>query len=146
MSTIANSDEDVKTIGKRLKKLVEECEKPAVEVPSSSHNTESDSTTKDVNEELNRQAKWMEKKLKMVKEIAVNYKEMREENINGVLAQNTKLIEECNKLRSLNQEFKDNIKKYEKELGDLIRKKEKASSLKMQKDDLNLRNINDKLK
>jgi hypothetical protein len=129
-----------------LKKLVEECEKPAVEVPSSSHNTESDSTTKDVNEELNRQAKWMEKKLKMVKEIAVNYKEMREENINGVLAQNTKLIEECNKLRSLNQEFKDNIKKYEKELGDLIRKKEKASSMKMQKDDLNLRNINDKLK
>jgi hypothetical protein len=119
-----------------LKKLVEECEKPAVEVPSSSHNTESDSTTKDVNEELNRQAKWMEKKLKMVKEIAVNYKEMREENINGVLAQNTKLIEECNKLRSLNQEFKDNIKKYEKELGDLIRKKEKASSMKMQKDDL----------
>lgn len=88
----------------------------------------------------------MEKKLKMVKEIAVNYKEMREENINGVLAQNTKLIEECNKLRSLNQEFKDNIKKYEKELGDLIRKKEKASSMKMQKDDLNLRNINDKLK
>lgn len=129
-----------------MKKLVEECEKPAVEVPSSSHNTESDSTTKDVNEELNRQAKWMEKKLKMVKEIAVNYKEMREENINGVLAQNTKLIEECNKLRSLNQEFKDNIKKYEKELGDLIRKKEKASSMKMQKDDLNLRNINDKLK
>lgn len=136
----------MKTIGKRLKKLVEECEKPALEVPSTSHNTESDSTTKDVNEELNRQAKWMEKKLKMVKEIAVNYKEMREENINGVLAQNTKLIEECNKLRSLNQEFKDNIKKYEKELGDLIRKKEKASSMKMQKDDLNLRNINDKLK
>lgn len=37
---------------------------------------------------------------------------MREENINAVLAQNTKLIEECNRLRSLNQDFKDNIKKY----------------------------------
>ena len=48
---------------------------------------------------------------------------MREENINSVLAQNTKLIEECNRLRSLNQDFKDNIKKYEKELSDLVRKK-----------------------
>ena len=82
----------------------------------------------------------------MVKEIAVNYKEMREENINAVLAQNTKLIEECNRLRSLNQEFKDNIKKYEKELSDLIRKKEKAATMKVQKDDFNLKNINDKLK
>lgn len=50
----------------------------------------------------------------MVKDIAVNYKEMREENINGVLAQNTKLIEECNKLRKMNEEFKRNIKNYEK--------------------------------
>jgi hypothetical protein len=82
----------------------------------------------------------------MVKEIAVNYKEMREENINAVLAQNTKLIEECNRLRSLNQEFKENIKKYEKELSDLIRKKEKAATMKVQKDDLNLKSINDKLK
>jgi len=65
-----------------------------------------------VNDELERQTKWMEKKLKMVKDIAVNYKEMREENINGVLAQNTKLIEECNKLRKLNEDFKKNIKMY----------------------------------
>jgi hypothetical protein len=61
---------------------------------------------------LERQARWMEKKLKMVKDIAVNYKEMREENINGVLAQNTKLIEECNKLRKMNEDFKKNIKVY----------------------------------
>lgn len=65
----------------------------------------------------------MEKKLKMVKDISENYKEMREENINGVLAQNTKLIEECNKLRSLNDEYKKNIQMYEKELADLLRKK-----------------------
>ena len=64
--------------------------------------TENQDSTKEVNEELERQAKWMEKKLKMVKDIAINYKDMREENINGVLAQNTKLIEECNKLRKLN--------------------------------------------
>lgn len=48
---------------------------------------------------------------------------MREENINGVLAQNTKLIEECNKLRSLNDEYKKNIQQYEKQLADLLRKK-----------------------
>jgi hypothetical protein len=40
--------------------------------------TDQNDTTKQVNEELNRQAKWMEKKLKMVKDIAVNYKDMRE--------------------------------------------------------------------
>lgn len=46
----------------------------------------------------------------------------------------------------MNEEFKDNIKKYEKELADLIRKKEKASTMKVQKDELNLKGINDKLK
>jgi hypothetical protein len=65
-----------------------------------------------VNEELIRQAKWMDKKLKMVKDISENYKEMREENINSVLVQNTKLIDECNKLRSLNDEYKRNIQQY----------------------------------
>lgn len=63
---------------------------------------------------MGRQAKWMEKKLKMVKDIAENYKDMREENINNVLAQNTQLIEECNKLRNLNEEYKKNIQQYEK--------------------------------
>ena len=66
----------------------------------------------------------------MVKDIAENYKEMREENINGVLAQNTKLIEECNKLRSLNDEFKKNIRQHEKDLADLIRKKERNNQMK----------------
>ncbi len=37
---------------------------------------------------------------------------MREENINGVLAQNTKLIEECNKLRKMNDDYKKNIKNH----------------------------------
>lgn len=61
----------------------------------------------------------------MVKDIAENYKDMREENINNVLAQNTQLIEECNKLRNLNEEYKKNIQQYEKQLADLLRKKEK---------------------
>jgi hypothetical protein len=98
-----------------------------------------------VNEELERQARWMEKKLKMVKDIAVNYKEMREENINGVLAQNTKLIEECNKLRKMNEEFKRNIKNYEKELSDLLRKKDKVTQIKKIDDSMNLKGINKKL-
>jgi len=98
-----------------------------------------------VNEELERQAKWMEKKLKMVKDIAVNYKEMREENINGVLAQNTKLIEECNKLRRMNDEYKRNIKNHEKELSDLIRKKDKTAQIKKLDDTINLNGINKKL-
>lgn len=86
----------------------------------------------------------MEKKLKMVKDIAVNYKEMREENINGVLAQNTKLIEECNKLRKMNEDFKKNIKVYEKELSDLLRKKDKIGHKKLD-DSINLKGINRKL-
>lgn len=98
-----------------------------------------------MNEELERQAKWMEKKLKMVKDIAVNYKEMREENINGVLAQNTKLIEECNKLRRMNDEYKRNIKNHEKELSDLIRKKDKTAQIKKLDDTINLNGINKKL-
>lgn len=81
----------------------------------------------------------------MVKDIAVNYKEMREENINGVLAQNTKLIEECNKLRKMNEEFKRNIKNYEKELSDLLRKKDKVTQIKKIDDSMNLKGINKKL-
>lgn len=87
----------------------------------------------------------MEKKLKMVKDIAENYKEMREENINGVLAQNTKLIDECNKLRTKNEEFKRNIRQYEKELSDLLRKKERSNQMKREQDSFNLKNINKKL-
>lgn len=80
----------------------------------------------------------------MVKDIAVNYKEMRQENINGVLAQNTKLIEECNKLRKMNEDFKKNIKIYEKELSDLLRKKDKIAHKKLD-DSMNLKGINKKL-
>lgn len=87
----------------------------------------------------------MEKKLKMVKDIAVNYKEMREENINGVLSQNTKLIEECNLLRKMNDQYKKNIKNYEKELSDLVRKKDKTTQIKKIDESMNLKGINKKL-
>ena len=87
----------------------------------------------------------MEKKLRMVKDIAVNYKEMREENINGVLSQNTKLIEECDVLRKKNDEFKRSIKNYEKELSDLLRRRDKASQIKRADDNLQLGGINQRL-
>lgn len=81
----------------------------------------------------------------MVKDIAINYKEMREENINGVLAQNTKLIEECTKLRQMNDEYKKSIKNHEKELSDLIRKKDKSVQIKKMNDSINFKGINKKL-
>lgn len=70
---------------------------------------------------------------------------MREENINGVLAQNTKLIEECTNLRKMNDEYKKNIKMHEKELSDLIRKKDKSVQLKKMNDSVNFKGINKKL-
>ncbi len=60
------------------------------------------------------------------------------------MAQNTKLIEECNKLRKMNEDFKKNIKIYEKELSDLLRKKDKIAHKKLD-DSMNLKGINKKL-
>lgn len=145
MASIANSDDDPKTIGKRLKGLIEESDKAGTQFYGKREGAEEQDTTQEVNEELERQARWMEKKLKMVKDIAVNYKEMREENINGVLAQNTKLIEECNKLRKMNEDYKKSIKNHEKELSDLIRKKEKSTQLKRMDESMNFKGINKKL-
>ena len=63
-----------------------------------------------------------------------------------MLAQNTKLIEECTKLRSKNEEYKRNIRQYEKELADLLRKKERTNQIKKEQEAFNLNNINKKLK
>lgn len=57
-------------IGKKLRKLVEECDEGAdVEHAQPDGNDKPDSL-REVNEELERQARWMEKKLKMVKDIS----------------------------------------------------------------------------
>ena len=63
-----------------------------------------------------------------------------------MLAQNTKLIDECNKLRTLNDEFKRNIRQYEKELADLMRKKERNNQIRKEQESMNLKGINKKLK
>lgn len=54
------------------------------------------------------------------------------------------MIEECNKLRKMNEDFKKNIKIYEKELSDLLRKKDKIAHKKLD-DSMNLKGINKKL-
>ena len=61
------------------------------------------------------------------------------------MSQNTKLIEECNKLRTMNEEYKKNIKNFEKELSDLVRKKDKNSQIKKIDESINLKGINRKL-
>ena len=93
---------------------------------------------------MSRQAKWMNRKLTLIKNTAENYKEIREDNINNILGQNTKLIEECNQLRRSNETYKRDIKKYEKELGEYMRKKEKVE-VKRKSTGANLAGLNKKL-
>ena len=45
----------------------------------------------------------------------------------------------------MNEEYKRNIKNHEKELSDLIRKKDKTSQIKKLDDTINLKGINKKL-
>ena len=57
----------------------------------------------DVNDELLKQAKWITKKLYLVNVTGRKLREIKEESIQSILAQNGKLIEECNLLRSENE-------------------------------------------
>lgn len=65
----------------------------------------------------------MTKKLYLIKLTSDKLKDIREDNINTILSQNTKLIEECNLLRSENEKYKKEIKNVEKLLSDAIRKR-----------------------
>ena len=67
----------------------------------------------------------MTKKLYLIKLTSDKLKDIREDNINTILSQNTKLIEECNLLRSENEKYKKEIKNVEKLLSDAIRKRQK---------------------
>ena len=58
-----------------------------------------------VNDELLRQAKWITKKLYLVNATGKKLREIKEDNIQAVLMQNGKLIEECNLLRSENEKL-----------------------------------------
>ena len=52
-------------------------------------------------------------------------KRIRDDNINAILNQNTKLIEECNLLRNENERRKKEIKKVNKLLAEAWRKRDK---------------------
>ena len=82
----------------------------------------------EVNDELLRQGKWMTKKLYLIKVTSDKLKEIREDNINTILNQNTKLIEECNMLRSENEKYRKKIKNVEKLLAEAIRRRQKLKS------------------
>jgi regulator of replication initiation timing len=65
----------------------------------------------------------MTKKLYLIKVTSDKLKEIREDNINTILNQNTKLIEECNMLRGENEKYRKKIKNVEKLLAEAIRKR-----------------------
>ena len=69
----------------------------------------------------------MAKKLNLIKITSVKLKEIREENTNTILNQNTKLIEECNLLRGDNEKVKGDLRKKEKQLAELKRKRNKLA-------------------
>ena len=59
----------------------------------------------DINDELLKQGKWMNKKLYLIHLTCGKLKEIRSENITQILNQNTKLIQECNILRGENEQY-----------------------------------------
>jgi len=65
----------------------------------------------------------MTKKLYLIKLTSKKLKDIRDDNINTILNQNTKLIEECNLLRGENERFRKEMKKIEKLLAEAIRKR-----------------------
>lgn len=58
-------------------------------------------------------------------ETSSKLKLIRDDNINTILNQNTKLIEECNLLRAENERYRKEMKKIEKLLAEAIRKRTK---------------------
>ena len=54
-------------------------------------------------------------------------KKIRNDSINAILAQNTKLIEECNLLREENEKNKKELKSVEFQLTEVMRKRAEIS-------------------
>jgi len=98
----------------------------------------------EVNEELLRQSQWMQKKLYLIDVTSQNMKKLRDDNINTILNQNTKLIEECNLLRTENETQKKEIKKIEKLLHEAIRKREKLRQANQNQNPAMMKQLNDK--
>lgn len=82
----------------------------------------------DVNDELLKQAKWITKKLYLVNVTGRNLRDIKEASIQNILAQNGKLIEECNLLRGDNENLTNKMKFLEKVVQDGIKKKRKIEN------------------
>jgi cilia- and flagella-associated protein 57 len=84
----------------------------------------------DINEELHKQGRWMNRKLWLIDETNKKLKEIREENVDQILNQNTKLIEECNILRAENERHKKLTRNVQKMLMEAKRMRNKKANKK----------------
>ena len=81
-------------------------------------------------DDLIKQGRWLTKKLLLIKENSKKMKKIRNDSINAILAQNTKLIEECNLLREENEKNKKELKSVEFQLNEIMRKRVKLKMLR----------------
>lgn len=81
----------------------------------------------DINLELEKQGRWMNRKLWLIDETNKKLKEIREENVDQILNQNTKLIEECNIIRAENERYKKLTRNVQKMLMEAKRMKTKKT-------------------
>ncbi|EAR86922.2 WD domain, G-beta repeat protein (macronuclear) [Tetrahymena thermophila SB210] len=136
LQTIMKSQESVTVVGKKLYDMLEKSKNNEEFNKYSSKKVISNEDIKEiikmkqekpneVNDELLRQGRWMTKKLHLIKITSDKLKQIRGDNINTILNQNTKLIEECNLLRGENERYRKEMKKIEKLLAEAIRKRQK---------------------
>jgi len=111
-------------IAKKLYDMIE-FNYQAVEEPSVRSNIEIEG--EDINAELLKQGKWMNRKLWLIDETNKKLKEIREENVDQILNQNTKLIEECNIIRAENERYKKLTRNVQKMLLEAKRMKTKKN-------------------
>ena len=78
-------------------------------------------------DDLIKKGRWLTKKLLLIKENSKKMKKIRNDSINAILAQNTKLIEECNLLREENEKNKKELKSVEFQLTEVMRKRAEIS-------------------
>jgi hypothetical protein len=136
LAKIIKSDEDIKTVALRLQRLLnEKC--PEDELTGSETKDVAKPTPEEiaeVNEELQRQNKWMGKKLSIIRVISQKEKDVRKSNIITIINQNVKLIEECTTLRNDNDDLKARISELEKKLAEFLRKKSRLDNKKKLRD------------
>lgn len=89
------------------------------------------------NEELLKYGSWMAKKLNLMKITSKKVKDIKEDNINIVLRQNQRLLEECNLLRTENHVYDTEIRSAEDQIEEITRKEQAFRGLRAQQTLLN---------